>query len=52
VIWSSLASADFAAPQPKWAIGERIRFVPYVANLDSMRWVNRPTFQQVISFGG
>lgn len=30
---------------------ERIRFLPYVFNGDSMRWSNRPTFQQVISYG-
>src|SRR5215218_9417138 len=36
VIWGSLSSAAFFAPQPKWTAGERIRFIPYVANPGSM----------------
>lgn len=51
-LWAVLgAASDSAGPWPKLAIGERIRFIPYVFNLQSMRWQNRPTFQQVISFG-
>jgi acyl-homoserine lactone acylase PvdQ len=32
--------------------GERIRFQPTLLLPDSMRWTNRPTFQQAISFSG
>lgn len=35
----------------KWSIGDRIRFLPYITNFNTMRWTNRPTFEQVISFG-
>lgn len=31
---------------------ERIRFLPIITNPLSMRWQNRPTFQQVSAFGG
>ena len=31
---------------------ERVRFVPYIFNGSTMRWQNRPTYQQVLSFGG
>lgn len=57
-LWSSLdqAGAALAAaqgPDPgAWradATGERIRFVGGLA--DTMRWTNRPTFQQVVVFG-
>ncbi|UDY36724.1 penicillin acylase family protein [Dermatobacter hominis] len=52
-LWAVLgAAADSAGPWPRLAVGERIRFIPYVFNLQSMRWQNRPTFQQVVSFGG
>ena len=40
-----------AGPLPRFAGFERLRFLPYVGNLQSMRWSNRPTFQQVVSFG-
>jgi len=33
------------------ATAERIRFVPGVIP-DTMRWTNRPTFQQLMSFSG
>jgi acyl-homoserine lactone acylase PvdQ len=52
-LWAVLATAaDSAGPWPRLAAFERIRFIPYVFNLQSMRWQNRPTFQQVVSFGG
>ena len=35
----------------KWTVPERITFLPYVVDANSMRWVNRPTFEQVMSFG-
>ena len=51
-LWTALAVArDRAGPLPRLALLERIRFLPYVFDLESMRWVNRPTFQQVVSFG-
>lgn len=34
-----------------WTVPDRISFLPYIFNSDSMRWVNKPTFQQVMSFG-
>lgn len=33
-----------------WTGAERIRFLPFITNAHSMRWQNRPTFQQVMSF--
>ena len=33
------------------AIGERITFTPGVLT-DTMRWVNKPTFHQLMEFGG
>lgn len=35
----------------KSAGSERVRFVPYIFNGSTMRWQNRPTYQQVLSFG-
>lgn len=52
LLWSTLdrAAADsFGLAKP--AALERIRFIPFVFNLESTRWMNRPTFQQVVSFG-
>jgi len=37
---------------PRLAVLERIRFIPWVTNAASVRWVNRPTYQQIIEFGG
>jgi hypothetical protein len=34
-----------------WTVPDRISFLPYIFNSDSTRWVNKPTFQQVMSFG-
>ncbi|HEX7522229.1 MAG TPA: penicillin acylase family protein [Acidimicrobiia bacterium] len=34
-----------------WTVPDRISFLPYIFNSDSMRWVNKPTYQQVMSFG-
>ncbi len=57
-LWSSLDGAgnDLAAAQGgdpvAWradATRERIRFAGFLS--DTMRWANRPTFQQVIEFG-
>jgi acyl-homoserine lactone acylase PvdQ len=51
-LWRSLGAAVFAAgPFPKWAALERVRFIPFVFNGESVRWVNRSTYQQVLSFG-
>jgi hypothetical protein len=50
---ASLEQAQGADPAG-WradATAERIRFTPGILP-DSMRWTNRPTFQQVISFRG
>jgi hypothetical protein len=35
----------------KWTVPDRIAFLPYIFNFNSMRWVNKPTYQQVMSFG-
>jgi hypothetical protein len=57
-LWTALDSAAAAlessqgATPSSWradATAERIRFSPGIL-LDSMRWTNRPTFQQVVSF--
>jgi hypothetical protein len=57
VLWTSLDQAGNAlaaaqGPDPStWradATAERIRFSGFLS--DTMRWTNRPTFQQVISF--
>ncbi|MCZ7530498.1 MAG: penicillin acylase family protein [Acidimicrobiia bacterium] len=43
------------ADPAKWGeltLDERILFIPYVTNFNSMRWVNRPTYQHVTSFRG
>jgi hypothetical protein len=59
-LWAALdaAAASLEAGQgtdpATWradATAERIRFTPGILP-DSMRWTNRPTFQQVISFRG
>ena len=59
-LWAAVeqAGADLAAaqgPDPAaWradATKERIRFAPGILT-DSMRWANRPTFQQVLTFTG
>jgi hypothetical protein len=59
-LWASLdaAGAELEAtqgPDPgAWrsdATRERINFLPGLIS-DTMRWVNRPTFQQVNSFDG
>lgn len=50
-VWRTLDTARRAAgPALRFAGLERLRFLPYVGNLQSMRWSNRPTFQQVVSF--
>lgn len=64
VLWQALRLATWHAEQHQffwnrgnpaqwstWTFPERIRFLPYIFNTESMRWVNRPTFQQVVSFG-
>jgi hypothetical protein len=57
-LWQAIDAAaaalvDGAGPDPAaWradALGERIRFSPGILQ-ESMRWTNRPTFQQVVSF--
>lgn len=65
VLWQSLGAATWQAEQSQWfwtrhdpnqwgawTLPQRIRFLPYIFNSNSMRWVNRPTYQQVMSFGG
>jgi hypothetical protein len=52
VLWATLDTARRSTGgAPKMALLERIRFIPFLPNADSMRWVNRPTFQQVVGFG-
>lgn len=52
-LWRTLDTArTTAGPLLRFAGLERLRFLPYVGNLQSMRWSNRPTFQQVVSFSG
>ena len=52
VLWATLdAARRSTGGAPKLALLERIRFIPFLPNADSMRWVNRPTFQQVVGFG-
>ena len=59
-LWAAIdqAAAELEASQGSdpstWradATAERIRFSPGILP-DSMRWANRPTFQQVVSFDG
>jgi hypothetical protein len=59
-LWSALgdAAADLARKQGadagQWhadATAERIDFTTGIVT-DTMRWTNRPTFQQVVSFSG
>lgn len=61
--WLNVAYQRAAAKQWIWLRGrpeswrkstafERVRFVPYIFNGSTMRWQNRPTYQQVLSFGG
>lgn len=59
-LWRALddAAAEFEETQGRatsaWradATGERIRFAPGLLQ-DTMRWTNRPTFQQLMSFSG
>ena len=59
-LWAAFeqAGADLTATQgtnpASWradATRERIRFAPGILT-DTMRWANRPTFQQVMSFTG
>ncbi len=53
LLWQVLESSRVAVgPFPRLALLERIRFIPYVTNGSSVRWMNRPTYQQIISFGG
>jgi len=53
LLWHVVESARRSVGSlPRLALLERIRFIPYVTNPSSVRWVNRPTFQQVVSFGG
>jgi acyl-homoserine lactone acylase PvdQ len=51
VLWQALAAALWRvgdAPSPTWK--EQIRFLPILTNTATMRWQNRPTWQQVASF--
>jgi len=53
LLWQVLESSRVAVgPFPRLALLERIRFIPYITNGSSVRWMNRPTYQQIISFGG
>ena len=47
-LWTALDAAVSVAPPPADAAAERIRFGAFLAA--SMRWTNRPTFQQVLVF--
>jgi hypothetical protein len=48
-LWQALDAAVAAAPALADATKERISFGAFLA--DTMRWTNRPTFQQVVQFG-
>ena len=62
-LWDALGAAYAAARDTqafpwldimqwrKWAAPERPRFIPYVFNTETMRWTNRATFQQALTFG-
>jgi hypothetical protein len=51
-LWGVLAATVAAVgPFPKPTAFERIEFIPFVFDDQSMRWVNRSTYQQVMSFG-
>lgn len=53
VIWAALASAQWQVGDwPSLTVKEQIRFLPILTNPATMRWQNRPTWQQVMSFGG
>jgi acyl-homoserine lactone acylase PvdQ len=47
-LWNALDAAVSAAPALADATAERIAFGAFLG--DSMRWTNRPTFQQVVVF--
>ena len=52
LLWSTLATArDATLGLPRLTLLERIRFIPFLTNPESVRWMNRPTFQQVVAFG-
>jgi acyl-homoserine lactone acylase PvdQ len=53
LLWVVLDSARRSiGPLPRLAVLERIRFIPWVTDPQSVRWMNRPTYQQIIQFGG
>ncbi len=45
------AAVSNAGPYPQITVGEHLRFLPLITNATPMRWQNRPTYQQVVSFG-
>ena len=47
-LWQTLDDAAAAAPPLADATRERISFGAFLG--DTMRWTNRPTFQQVVVF--
>lgn len=52
LLWEVIEAGRHAVgPFPRLALLERIRFIPWVTNAASVRWMNRPTYQQVLSFG-
>lgn len=52
LLWQVLDSSRVAVgPFPRLAVFERIRFIPYATNANSVRWMNRPTYQQIVGFG-
>jgi len=51
--WLTAQQQPFAGDPDRWVrptFGELIRFIPFVTNTATMRWTNRPTWQQVIQF--
>ena len=54
-VWAGIDAAVGSGPDPATlradAKADRIHFAPGILP-DTMRWTNRPTFQQVLSFGG
>lgn len=52
--WMAQQRQPFAGDITRWirpTLNEQVRFIPFVINTATMRWTNRPTWQQVIQFG-
>lgn len=52
--WVTAHDQPFAGDPGMWVrptFSELVRFIPFVTNTATMRWTNRPTWQQAIQFG-